>query len=270
MGKPSIFSRDYEKEVKRRKKRFFTFMFFFLVIIISVGFFSSGTVKAWIKAQLRYEADLNNKNQKNDQQANTSPDSKKGNVAAGKEIKEDTPDTNEEAGYAVQLSQGTVRAVYETKDGEKAFKYISPVDSNVYYNISPTGKEIVILDSKTQQMFYLDKDGKQTDITKVSYQSSKGDIYNKDSVLQQNTNYTWCASPKFIDDDNIAYISNLPWFTNDQKKYVWIVNLKGNAHRSLDSISGNEIKFDALTDKGLTVSLDGKNIFLDASGNVAQ
>lgn len=91
----------------------------------------------------------------------------------------------------------------------------------------------------------------------------------KNSELSSDPNYIWCSSPQFIDDNNIAYISQLPWI-GKTTKYVWIENLNDKSHTVVQNIQGEDLKLDKLTDKGLTVIEDGKTVFLKADGSISE
>jgi hypothetical protein len=78
---------------------------------------------------------------------------------------------------------------------------------------------------KFKVYFLFDTNGNKEDITNPEYVSSSGTVISKDNQLSSNPNYIWCSSPKFIDDDNIAYISQLPWL-NKSSKYIWIENIQ--------------------------------------------
>nr|WP_246517353.1 hypothetical protein [Clostridium aciditolerans] len=173
-------------------------------------------------------------------------------------------------GYPIQLSDGTtVNAIYETKNNDKTFKNISPAESNIQYNISPAGKNIVLFDSKVQSIILMDISGNKQDITNPQYVSTSGTVITKSSQLSAQPGYIWCSAPKFIDEDNIAYISQLPWI-GKTTKYVWIENIKNKTHTWVQGIEGEDVKLDKLTDKGLTVIVDGKTIYLTSNGSITE
>ena len=56
--------------------------------------------------------------------------------------------------------------------------------------------------------------------------SSKNEIFSKEEQLKKHPTYIWSITPKFIDEDNIAYVSELPWINEKAVQYIWKVNLK--------------------------------------------
>ena len=106
-----------------------------------------------------------------------------------------------------------------------------------------------------------------TDVTKKEYVSSTGTTFSKDSVLKGKSDYIWCIDPMFIDDNSIAYVSNLPWF-NKTTKYVWIYSIKDNVHYNIEAISGENIKLTKGTDNKINVLVDSKNMILNAAGGI--
>lgn len=255
MVKPSIFSKDYEKKMRRRKKRIVFTAFVSIILITFAVIYSKNAFKNF----------GTNKNETKSSNIN------KQNSKAPAKQESQTPAKQEKAeGYPIQLSNGTtVNAIYETKNNDKIFKYVSPAESNVQYNISSAGKNIVLFDSKAQSIILVDINGNKQDITNPQYVSSSGTVITKSGQLSAQPEYIWCSTPKFIDEDNIAYISQLPWI-GKTTKYVWIENIKNKTHTLVQGIEGEDVKLDKLTDKGLTVIVDGKTIYLTSNGSITE
>ncbi|MGE5628489.1 MAG: hypothetical protein ACM3X7_10350 [Solirubrobacterales bacterium] len=251
MGKPSIFSRDYEKKMRRRRIRNL-FSVIAVVIIIAAGI-------AMYKTQF-------NSNTKKPVTQNTQK-SEKPKVEV--ENQTQTPIVKEE-GFDFKLDDGTsLKAVYTVNGDSKAFKYLSPKESGTYYNVNPSGNKMVVYDNKVQKMILIDITGTITDITNPSYTSSSGYVITKESVLSQNNSYIWCDTPTFVDDSNIAYISQLPWL-NRTTKFVWIENVDSKQNVYINSIGGENVKFDTLDSKGLGMTIDGSLLYLSPNGGVTQ
>lgn len=251
MGKPSIFSKDYEKKMRRRKMRYL-FSGIAVVIIIAAGFFA-------------YKNQLNSNTKKPVSQNTQESEKPKTEVQSQTEkpvVKED--------GFDFKLDEGTsLKAVYEVNGDSKTFKYLSPKENGTYYNINPSGNKMVVFDDKVQKIILIDINGTVTDITNSSYTSSSGNVIAKESVLAQNSSYIWCNSPTFVDDINIAYISQLPWL-NKTTKFVWLMNTDSKQNTYINSIGGENIKFEALDSKGLGMTIDGSLIYLSPNGGVTQ
>lgn len=262
MTKPSIFSRDYEKQMKKRKKR--------IAFIVAISAIAVAFVTVSIKGIFK---DLSKELSKDEGKSksiiatdkNNSKTTESKKVEANEQEKVKKSET-----YDVQLTNGkTVSLVYETKNNDKIFKGIEPADSSVIYNISPSGKNIIVFDDKAQSIILVDVNGNKQDVTSQQYTSTSGTVISKSSQLASKPDYIWCSSPKFVDDNNIAYISQLPWI-GKTTKYVWIENLKDKSHNVAQEIHGEELKLDGLTDKGLTVIEDGRTVFLKADGSISE
>lgn len=270
MGKPSIFSKDYERRMKRRRKGIAVFCVVALLAGVIFLTFGSGSISKWIGNS--------NINKWTQEQKKVEPDTKKQANSAQKSEADNIKKTEEQSNgsYDVSLSNGvTVKAVYENTNGTKRFKYIEPVSSNVIYSINTSGSAIVLYDSSAQNIIYVDINGKNIDLTRQNYTSTQGTVYAKGDVLTNNPNYIWCTSPTFIDDQNIAYVSELPWFNGQNIKYIWIVNSSDATQRQVlnsdgSDLSGQNIKFGTVSDKGLTVTIDDKNYYIRSDGSVTE
>lgn len=254
MAKPSIFNGDYNRRVRRRKKNIIIAVILCIIVIILLVF-SSSLTKVFNFTSIKKSSTDNIKK-----------------PATTNTVKSNTNTANikKEDSYPVTLSNGKqINVVYEIKDSVKTFKSILPKESAVNYTISPTGKNIIIFDDKIQSMIYLDSAGNKQDITNAKYVSTSGTIFDKDKVLSGRPDYIWCSTPKFIDDDNIAYLSQLPWF-DKTTKFVWVENLKTKVNTRIENLSGEDVKFESVQSKGLPVVLDGVTKFLSSSGSVSQ
>lgn len=277
MARPSIFSRDYERHRRRRKRNIIISV---ILLLCAAGIFiSSGNIKNMIGSIRGKELSYKNikifsvfKRENKDTSAIDSLKKK-----PGEDVKSSTEtDTEkqkdvyeaEEKGYDIALNSGLkIKAVFEPRDGSNKFKYILPLNSPVNYNINPSGTAIVILDTQSQSMTLVDINGNVQDITNTKYVYTKEDkttVFNKEDVLEKYSeyNYTWCSSPQFIDDENIAYLSQLPHISSDiTKKFLWAVNIKNkDRHVYNYSMSGENLRFGKNTDKGLELIMDDGSI----------
>ena len=260
MGKPSIFSRDYERKMKKRKR--IVVVTIIAVVLLLVGVTFNSGIKSFLSRNVSALGKVfSAKNKKVEE-----PKKVVDNTPTNKpEAKVDKPKQTEELGYDIQLSDGNVKAIYEVTDNDKKFKYVAPIEKNIYYDISPSEKAMIIFDSKAQKMIYVDINGVATDVTSPAYISTSNESYPQNQVLARNANFIWCTSPKFIDEDNLAYISQLPWLDSRPNRYVWVSNIKSKTHVNLTAIDGQNITLGGRIDKGLTVTIDGKVKYLNAN-----
>lgn len=270
--KPSIFSREYDRKMKRRKKVITAFVI--ILAIVGVMFFAGIKAKSLINndyvSKIKYKISntlkVNNKSAKDNTDVKTNSKETITNEPV-KEVKE-----IEENGYEVKLPSGkAIKVIYEIRENQKIFKYITPMESPIEFNISPAGTSVVILDTKTQSMLYLDINGNLKDISYKQYVSTDGSTFFKDDYIKNNPLYVWTDSPKFIDEENIVYISQLPWFIREKTaKYIWITNVKNGTYRCFESISGESFKFNGVNNSLINVNIDGNNQYLSANGEISQ
>ncbi|MDF2883409.1 MAG: hypothetical protein K0R54_3966 [Clostridiaceae bacterium] len=255
LGKPSIFSRDYERRMKKRR--------FTIIVVIIVIIIISALGSLYVKGKLFKVSNKNNTN-KTAVNKNTNTSNKTQTI-------QKTPVSRDakEEGYDLTLSDGKqIKAIFENKNNDKKFKYINPTDANADFTISPSGKSIVVLDKAAQALIYIDLDGNKTDISYNQYVSSSG-TFTRGQVLQSKPDFIWCASPEFVDEENVAFISQLPWLQRSTK-YIWMVNIKDKQIVQVQGISGESVKLDKITDKGLTVIADDKTLFLKGDKSITQ
>lgn len=268
MARPSIFSKEYERHKKRRKK----------IIIFSVVLALAAA--ATLAATMNMRDTLANKanSYKNIKLFSIFQKEKKNETTASvvenkpaTETKPEAPPPEkqeEEKSYEITLSDGTkIKAVYIPTNSGNKFKYLLPLDSQINFSINPSGNAMVIMDSAAQNMLLVDINGNIQDITNQKYTYSNGGskgIISKESTLARlkQNNYVWCTSPKFTDDENIAYLSQLPQARSTvTTKYFWHVNIKNkDKHTPKTELNGEGIKLGNLTDKGIEVILDNGTV----------
>lgn len=262
MSKPSIFSKDYQKRMRRRRAGFA--LLIVAVVIVAAAAFMAG--KSFLS--------------KNNQGAN--------NTASVEDTKDQTTTTNKtttdqtttgqtaaqtpkEEGFDFKLADGTsLKAVYTTDGTAKKFQYVSPKEKNVYYNINPAGDKMLVFDSGAQSIMLIDSTGKVQDITNPTYTSSKGTVIKKENVLSSNSSYMWCSSPAFISDTKAVYVTQLPWMDGRSTKYVWKVDLTTGKHTTINNVHGEKITFGKIESKGLTMNVDDSVFYITAAGSVVQ
>lgn len=275
--KPSIFSREYERKMKRRKKMIKVFIL--IAAVVAAGGFLILNIKPDTKkvSQLKNEFNIkklfsssNQVNQKKNTDAKVQKEKDKPASNVKKPVTEQ-PKTTEETGYNISMSNGqTVKVVYDTIDNVKKFKYVTPVGAVTDFNISPSGTNIVLYDAKMQSMYYIDINGNNQEVTNSKYISGSGTVFSKDDYINSHPSYIWCASPKFISEDTIVYVSQMPWFGSKTTKYLWKYNIKTKEHKQIHGVEGDDIKINAITAKGMEVVVDNKSIYIGSDGNIVE
>lgn len=266
MGKPSIFSKEYDRRMKKRKARI-TIGVILVIIVFGVVFYK-GYISNFIKdAKQKYEAEKVKK------QEEASKSEEKPNIDANVNNENKASEqvqNKEEKYYEIKFPDGNaVKAVYEEENGVKKFKYLAPTEAKITFDLSMAAQGMVVCDEKTQNVMFCDINGTQKDITLKGYTSSTaGKTFPKDAILGENPNYIWSLSPKFISESQVVYISQLPYFGKEEK-YLWIVDINDESRRMLN-VPAKNISINSMTEKGLEVSADGVNKYIKADGSIVQ
>ncbi len=276
MSKPSMFSKDYAKKLKKRKRKIALFI---IVPIIGLTIFLITDFNALRNSAITLKNGINSillNKSKQEKNSETEVDKTKLNSEENKALKasevvkekEDlkTEVAKKDENFVVTLTDGQKISVVTE---EKSIKGVTD-NKNIAYDISPSKKSIVIQSTNNQDLMYADINNVSKDITKKTYQSSKGEIFTKDGILKSHKNYIWSIAPKFIDEDNVAYVSELPWINEKGVQYIWKVNLKNNVHMQVTSMSGKHITFENITPKGLTTLVDGNVVSVTSAGRVIE
>lgn len=259
MAKPSIFSKDYQKRMKRRK----IFIGSTIVLVIVIG----GLLV--VKKSLTSNTNGNQSSEVNRENKEEIEKKQEDIVSVPKEEnKKEETSIEEKSVNGPVVDDTPLKIQYEERNGEKLI--LSVVGGGTYtYDVSPDKKKVIIIDSKTQDMKTFDIDNGEKNITKANYKTRSGKTFNKEVILRTYPNQIWNDQGKFIDDNTIAYISNLPYFgSGDLDKYIWVVNLKTGNHKVLMNSKAKDIKFKDSTNGILKVELNGGEKNLDSTGKI--
>ncbi|NFG63312.1 MULTISPECIES: hypothetical protein [unclassified Clostridium] len=264
MAKPSIFSREYEKRMKRRKRNFLIiFIIISLVVIISmIKVLGNTTDYSNVKQKIQAWIDSDSI-QKNDEIL-----SEQGIDQVEKEP--ELPKSEEES-FEITLKNGQkVKAIYIKENEDIKFTNIESSDKALVYDISQSGKKILILENDQTITLY-NVDGTSQIISKEEYKSSKGDVFTRESTIMSNPQYLWNYNPKFVNDDNIVFVSNRPYFgTAATKQYLWITNISNNSDVIKWDLAGAKIEILEREEKGIKITVDGNIYYIDVNCNIAK
>lgn len=269
MGKPSIFSKEYEKKMKRRRIRNFILVVICILVVCSIAFkevlgnsFNSINVSirnVFTKAEINKDPKKPNEEVKQE-----------GKETKKEETKETVKEEKKEDSIEVEIGNGSkVLVAYELKNGERYFSSINPGNNVVSYSVSPSGKKVILFDEKNQNVYLINENKESKDISMKKYTTSSGDFtIDKDTQLTTNPKYMWHSLPKFLDETHIAYISQLPWLNKDDK-YLWTADLNNLNYVVNYNIQGKISSLGNLVDKGLEVKLDsGETKYMQPNGSI--
>lgn len=265
MKKASIFSREYERKIRR--KRFailFIILFFFLVLVYYIVNFSefNNYVKNVYYSMITKEndenVDLNNK-------LNESVDL----IGETKEQEHQENNNNESIDevsldylkHEISLNNGEkINIFYE--EGNQ-IEYIASQDElpkNYRFDISPSRSRILIEELNTQDTYMLDEN---LNLFKLDpeffYSNSARTRFYKNDVVSSYENYSWYKNARFLNDNTIVYISNLPWFGKNEQ-YIWRTDIQdvNNITHFMTSVGGENIDFGELTEEGIKVNINNE------------
>ncbi|MDV3427567.1 MAG: hypothetical protein LIR50_11185 [Bacillota bacterium] len=250
--KPSIFSKDYNRYIKRKRRIKLIISAVVLVILCSLFIFGFG-IKPFFDKILN--SPVKPITEETAKQKETVPSQK--------------PAETENKFKEIKLSDSlTVKVGLIIEGTVTKYNGILTEGLNSSFDISQAGNQMVYLDKDTQTLYLIDKDGKSTDITYKKYVSRNKTVYEKDSVLKKNADYIWADSPKFLGEGKILYISNVPWFGTNRRQYLWIYDIKTNTYTH--NLRGNSIILNGLKDKGYEIKLDDKLVYLNNDGGLVK
>jgi len=250
--KPSIFSKDYNRYVK--KKRRIKLIILIVVLAILCSFF---VLRFGIKT---YFDNIINSPAKPKTEETTKQN---------ETVQKQKPAETENKFKEIKLSDSlTVKVGLTTEGTVTKYNGILTEGLNSSFDISQAGNQMVYLDKDTQTVYLIDKDGKSTDITYKKYVSKNKTVYEKTKVLKTNTDFIWADTPKFLGEGKILYISNVPWFGTNRRQYLWIYDIKTNEYKH--NLKGNSIVLNGLKDKGYEINIDDKLIYLDNDGGLVK
>ncbi|SHI85459.1 hypothetical protein SAMN02745163_00865 [Clostridium cavendishii DSM 21758] len=257
MSKPSIFSKEYQRKMKRRKLTISIVIISILVVGViffvvkpnNLGNIKNSVAKIWSKDNSKTK-DVEKKPKEIEKKDEESKE-------AVKKEKEEP----KEKYYEIKMSSGNnVKITYSEEAGVKKILTIDNSSDYSSYDINKSQSNLVLVDSKNQDLLVVNSNGEVKNIVKKGYESkSYGKTYSKEEMLKSYPNLIWTAEAKFINDNTIAYISNLPYFGNQQDldKYLWICDIEGQSHRTIFEAKGKDVKLNKTSVDVLEVSVDG-------------
>ncbi len=146
----------------------------------------------------------------------------------------------------------------EKSDGNLIFKTPNAVEG-YEVDLSPSKTQLVILDEDTQELYLAKNSGEIANITYRVYKSSKGYTESKESILNRTPGFIWAEQPRFLDEDTVVYMSQLPWF--DERRFLYIVEINPLSHRNFQSVFGTDLVLKGLDEKGLVYEKAGKSFY---------
>lgn len=259
MGRPSIYSRNYYRVMRRRRivRNLLIIAAVFILILYLGG-------KA-ILPDLKKIAD-SNVSQNSSTEGVKSQSGNKNSGASG------SGSSASGSGSEITVNIPGSSAVVMTcvnNNGDIKLTGLKTDDGKTSYSIRDDGKAVVFDTPATSDIWVAGVDGSVKKISRDSYKSSNsGKEYKKASVMKTyNSDYVWASKPIFLQDGRIVYQSNLPWFKNPKDYYLWVVNSDGTGNRYIIGTGGtNPAKYDGFTESGqLIAEFEGNKYSIDVN-----
>lgn len=256
MAKPSIYSRDYDKKMRNRRRRLIStiIVILFIGVLVVIGSRNlkddNGKIFGFLNKQKNTEENLDNPTDRNSTEEEVQKEQDK--------EPEQVEEIIQKESLEIILSSGDkVTAFIDLNEGVKTFDKLDIEDS--LYSINPSKNLIILLEKSTQSLLLYDIDGDFQNLTKESHISTKGVSYSKENRIEKYPDFVWCSLPKFINDDEFVYVSQLPLLNIQENKYLWTYSISNHAHNLNGAYFGKYIEYGNLTEEGLEVIIDGNN-----------
>lgn len=270
MRKPSIFSKDYERQMKARRKKRIVIVFILILALVLVFTKTLANKLDFYNLKVKIQTWIDSENEiENETESEIKEEEIKEEPS-----KEESNLNNEEADKETVLikefkisNENILKVGYDNLNNKEVFTEVIENKENLYTTFNKN-KDLILIIDKNQDMKIFDINNKEKVITKTVYTSPSGENFNKDTILEYYNEYIWHSEAKFISNDKIAYISNMPYFGYDLNKYIWIYDIKDDNHKLLLSSVAKDIKFNELTDKGLEIILDGNVKYINNNGEI--
>lgn len=274
MGKPSIFSNDYEQRMKRRRIN----LILFILVIISASFFGA---QYYFKQHnitlinMKWPGNIfKSKNEGSNKENITAKNNS--TAPAPSDVKQSTQQAVPQQSSVIQsydyrAADGTIYKIeYNLINGSKHIVALKEGTNSVFYNISSDKSKIVFEDKASGHIIVADNQGKFTKISKDTYTTkSTGKTLTREAILKANSWFVWADKPYFTMDNRIAYVSHLPYIKQDGNFYVWTVNIDGTGHKKVGQLGKdlNSISYDGYDSSGRLIIKDGSKLYYINKGS---
>lgn len=164
--------------------------------------------------------------------------------------------------HKVILNDDNEVSVYYIRDQDSVrFIGISPENGNQYsFSISPSKDKILLEDNVTQDAYMVDASFNLFKLDPEFFYSNSARIrFYKSDIIARYQGYKWYKDARFLDDNTIIYVSNLPWFGGSDE-YIWKTDLSdiNNIKHFMTSIGGQNIELGELTEEGVRVIINNE------------
>ena len=264
MKKPSIFSKDYEKIMRKRKRKKIIIGILSICIIGILVTEVANYDFSKLKDRLQAWVDEDKKTDDKEQLVQTDEANESSEVQ--EPMVEETP---VEKYLDVTISDTPISFKLKEENSETLIESVKEVPENYYIYIGNNGKDAVVLDPN-QNINIVYANGEIKNVTLEQYVGPDGEIYIKDNIRALYQGYIWHSTPVQISENKIAYITNIPYFGYNLNKYISVIDINMNTHFTIWASKSTEITFGQMQEKGLEVNIDGDVRYITSNGELVQ
>lgn len=166
------------------------------------------------------------------------------------------------AGYTL-TNGSTITITYEQPSpGETKFLSVSGADGEYSWDISPSGKLLLLNETLDQNLVLIGSDLKAKDRSFNTYNyggtgNLRRDVYNK------RDGFIWMRRAKFFTEDLILFESQVALAMKPM--YIWSYIPSTNKYKLVDGTRSTVAQLGRLTDAGFEVTLDGKPVHINTN-----
>jgi cell division protein FtsB len=272
MAKTSIFSKDYEKNMRKRRKRLRIIYVFSLLIVVSMIIKISKydfnnleqRLQLWVNKDSNDVEIVTNTEEK--QENNTElKDTTNKEEENNNDLKEEKSSEITEEKVAIVINNINLNLVMKNEQGVKKISSIENKPDKYYSTISNNGQNALIIDDM-QNIKFIKNNGEIMDLTLTEYIAPNGEVFKKDDVINTYSGYLWHNNAKILGNDKIVYISNIPYFGYDLDQYITIIDLNDKTHETIWNMKGKNISLKDFDGSRLEVTIDGNIRYINENG----
>lgn len=264
MRKPSIFSKDYEKIMRKRKRKKIIFIVVFFVIVGILGSKVSKVDFSKVKNRLQQWVDEGEKIENGDELA-----VENNGLSEAEEVNKtmEEKEVPEEKYLDVTISNINISFKLKEENSETLIDSVKETPENFNIKIWNNGKSALVLDGN-QNINLVYSSGEVKNLTLPQYVGPDGDIFVKDEIINLYQGYEWHKDPVQISDNKIIYVTNIPYFGYNLSEYISVIDIENNTHTTIWNSKANKIIIGEMKDKGLEVTIDGNVKYINGNGEL--
>ena len=234
MSKPSIFSRDYEKIMRKRKKRrnrsVILLVLILMVSVIIIKYDMQKFRTTFKNITISKDYLLENKKVKN-----------------------------------IKVNLNDYEIILKTIEKGESIEIVDIETEEELLSVDIKDDNVLIID-KNQNMYLINTKKDVIDLTLNEYINSNGKRIVKDDILKNDSNYNWHTQGKIINNDKIAYVTNVSSSNNELIQSVVFTTIENNIHIIKQEFQGNIINLYEVNENSLRLEIDGKIMYITSEG----